>query len=304
MERALLPHLPVVLAVARRRSFAAAAKELGMTASAVSHAVATVEGRLGVPLFARTTRSVALTEAGQAFVDAAQPALDDVAAAWDAARARRTRASGLLRLNAPRLALPLAVTPVVAAMAARYPDVTVEVWADDALTDIVATGFDAGVRLGQMVAADMVAVRLTPPLAAVIVASPAYLAARGRPQRAADLTGHACVQHRLNSGGNLYRWELQEDGRELAVDTHGPAIVNDPRYAVELALAGVGLVYAFAPLVADHVAAGRLEIVLPDSAIEEPGFFLYFPRRAAEAPKLRAFIDTARSVLRPAAAGA
>ncbi|HEX8448593.1 MAG TPA: LysR family transcriptional regulator [Allosphingosinicella sp.] len=301
MDRDLLSHLPIVLAVARRRGFAAAASQLGISASNVSHSVRTVEERLGTPLFARTTRSVALTAEGEAFVAALAPALQEVDSVWERVRARKTGASGLLRINMSRVALPMAITPVVAAMTQRCPDVTVECYIDDGLTDIVAAGFDAGVRLGEMIAEDMVAVRLTAPFKAIVVAAPAYLERRGAPGAVADLAAHDCVGFRQIAGGGLYRWDLQEEGRDVQVDVGHAAIVNDPLSAVDLGLAGVGLVYVFEPLVRMHLAEGRLVEVLPDAAIEEPGLFLYFPRRAAMAPKLRAFIDCARDVLRPRA---
>src|SRR6185503_5930720 len=176
MERALLLHLPIVLAVHRRGGFAAAANELGLSPSAVSHAVQLVEAGLGQPLFARTTRSVRLTEAGAAFVASIGPALAEIEEAADRVGADHGRVGGTLRLNAPRTALPIAVTPVLAELAKRHPGLVVEVTADDGLADIVASGFDAGIRLGHTVAQDMVAVRLTPPFQSIMVASPAYLA--------------------------------------------------------------------------------------------------------------------------------
>ncbi|MBE0531181.1 MAG: LysR family transcriptional regulator [Rhodospirillales bacterium] len=297
MDRDLLIHLPVILAVARRAGFAAAASELGMSPSAVSHAVRVVEERLGAPLFARTTRSVALTEAGRALVEAAEPALRDIGERVERIRAVKGRVGGLLRLNVPNVALPI-LTPVVGAMAKRFPAVRVEIYADDAIVDIVAAGFDAGVRLGEMIAEDMMAIRLTPPFSAIIVASPAYVAARGRPQHIADLKDHNCIAYRMITGGGLYRWELLDGGRDVTVEAAGSTVVNHTLYARDLALAGVGLAYLFEPLVRADIAAGRLIQVLPKTAIEEPGLFLYYPKRAALAPKLRAFIDTARDVLR------
>jgi len=297
MLRELLPHLPVVLAVAQRRGFAAAAAELGMSPSAVSHAVRTVETQLGAPLFARTTRSVALTEAGAALLADLEPALRGLGDALERLRSSQGRVGGVLRINAPRIALPLAITPVLVELARRHPELVVEVTSDDALTDIVAAGFDAGVRLGEMIAQDMAAVRLTPPFRAVLVAAPSYLAQRGEPASIDDLARHNCIGFRLLASGAVYAWELQDDGRDIAVDVHGSVRVSDPLHARDLALAGVGIAYLLEPLVADAVRDGRLQRVLPDSAIEEPGLFLYFPRRNAQAPKLRAFIDTAREVL-------
>ena len=214
MDRDLFTHLPVVVAVARRGGFALAAAELGMSPSAVSHAVRLVEERIGQPLFARTTRSVSLTEAGKALVETAAPALQDITERMDRIRGVKGRPSGLLRINASNIAIPLAVTPVVAAMAERYPDVTVEVYAEQGLVDIVGEGFDAGIRLGEMIAQDMVTVRLTSPFKAVVVASPAYIGKHGRPLKVADLANHNCIGYRLVRSGGLYRWDLNEDGRD------------------------------------------------------------------------------------------
>ncbi|UVK52768.1 LysR family transcriptional regulator [Mesorhizobium sp. AR02] len=296
MDRDLLTHLPVVIAVARRGGFALAAAELGMSPSAVSHAVRLVEERIGQPLFARTTRSVSLTEAGKALVETATPALQDIAKRMDRIRAIKGRPSGLLRLNVPNIAIPLAVTPMVAAMAERYPDVTIELLTDQGLIDIVGEGFDAGIRLGEMIAQDMVTVRLTLPFKAVIVASPTYIGRHGRPRSVADLANHNCIGYRLVRSGALHRWDLTEDGKDVVVETKGTVIVTDSLAAIDLALAGVGLAHMFEPLARADLAAGRLVQVLPQSAIEEPGLFLYFPRRAAMAPKLRAFIDTAQEI--------
>lgn len=270
-----------------------------MSPSAVSHAVRTVEQRLGVPLFARTTRSVALTELGRRLNDSIGPALLEVQNALEQAGAQRGQVAGLLRLNVPQVALPIAITPVINELAARHPQLTVEVITDATLTDIVAAGFDAGVRLGGMIERDMIAIRLTPPFRAIMVASPRYLEARGEPNSVGDLARHNCIGYRLVATGGVYAWELLEDGKDVSVRVTGSILVNDPMYAKELALAGVGIAYLFEPLVRQEIGAGTLRPVLPQAAIEEPGLFLYFPRRAAEAPKLRTFIQVAREVLKP-----
>src|SRR3569832_1033750 len=196
MDRDLLAHLPVINAVARRGGFAAGPAALNMSPSAVSHAVRLVEVRLGTPLFTRSTRCVAVTEAGQALIEAAEPALREIDERIERVKAAKGRVSGLLRLNVPSMSVPIAIIPVVQAMAKRFPDVTVELFVDDALTDIVAGSFDAGVRLGEMIALDMLAVRLTPPFKTIVVASPDYLAARGRPKAIADLSRHNCIGYR------------------------------------------------------------------------------------------------------------
>lgn len=297
MDRDILIHLPVILAVARHGGFATAAKEMGMSASAVSHAVRTVEQKLGLPLFARTTRSVALTDWGASFVASVAPALTEIEDATDLVRAAQGRVTGHLRLNLPRFALPMAVAPVVQAVTERYPDLTIEVYCDDGMTDIVANRFDAGVRLGNMIAEDMIAVRLTPPFRSAVVGSPDYLREHGMPETLNDLKRHNCITYRKTYSGAVFEWPMRENGLETTVEVRGSILTTDPDYALSLALEGCGLVYGFEPLIAEHVAAGRLVEVLPKASQEFPGLFLYFPRNAARTPKLRAFIDTAREVL-------
>jgi DNA-binding transcriptional LysR family regulator len=296
MNRELLAHLPVVAAVAEQRGFAAAAQVLGMSASAVSHAVRVVEDALGEPLFARTTRSVALTEAGQRLLAGVGPALQDIAQAVERLGAARGEVGGVLKLNASAVASQMALPPLLARLAVLHPRLTVEVHHDDALVDIVALGFDAGIRLGEAVQQDMVTVRLTPPFQAIVVASPAYLARHGAPASVRELAAHNCIGFRLLAAGSLYDWELREAGGTMALRTTGSVVITDATFARELALAGVGLAYIFEPLVREALRSGRLVQLLPEAAFEEPGLFLYFPRRAALAPKLRAFIDVARSL--------
>jgi DNA-binding transcriptional LysR family regulator len=273
-----------------------------MSPSTVSHSIRTVEERLGAPLFARTTRSVALTETGRRLTDSIGGALQEVQDALERARSERGQVAGLLRLNVPPLALPMAITPVVTELASRHPQLVVEVTTDTTLTDIVAAGFDAGVRLGEMIERDMVAVRLTPPFKAIMVAAPRYLAAKSEPKSIGDLARHNCIGFRLLASGGIYAWELLDNGEDVSVRVTGTMLVNDATYAKELALTGIGIAYLFEPLVREEIRDGALRWVLPQAAIDEPGLFLYFPRRAAEAPKLRAFIQVAREVLRPEAA--
>lgn len=294
MDRILLTHLPIILAVARTRSFSRAGAELGLGASAVSHAVRVVEDRLGAPLFARTTRSVALTEAGTAFVERAERAAEELEAAADQVRAGQSQITGLLRINAPHVALHLGFTPILLEMGRRHPQLTVEVVSDDALTDVVANGFDAGVRLGEMIAQDMVAVRLTPPFRAIMVASPDYLAKRGAPACIDDLRTHNCIGYRLLASGAVYAWDLADQGKDVRLTVSGSARVSDSAYATQLAIAGLGIAYVLEPLVARELAGGALREVLPQASVDEPGLFLYFPQKAARAAKLRAFLDVVR----------
>jgi DNA-binding transcriptional LysR family regulator len=297
MDRDILAHLPIILTVAKRNGFAAAAKELGTTPSNVSHAVRLVEDRLGTPLFARTTRSVALTDAGRTLLASLIPAMEAIDRAWEGASSRKGRPRGLLRISIPHVAQPV-FTPFIAEMARRHPDVTVELFTDDGMADLVDEGFDAGIRAGGDIAADMVAVRLTPPFRTMIVASPGYLARRGRPESLADLEKHALIGYRLVTAKRIWRWEFQDQGRKVEVATTGPAIVNDTLQGATLAVAGVGIAYGWEPALREHLAAGRLIELLSENAIVKPGLFLYFPKRAAMAPKLKAFIAVAQDVVK------
>jgi DNA-binding transcriptional LysR family regulator len=298
MDRDLLSHLPVVVAVARQRGFAPAAAELGMSPSAVSHAVRTVEDRLGTPLFARTTRSVSLTETGTRFLASVESALADISKAAEGLAGERGEVTGLLRINAPRIVLDMALTPVLAKLAWQHPKLTVEIFANDALVDIVAQGFDAGIRLGESVQRDMIAIRLTQPFSAILVASPAYLDAKGAPKAIVDLHGHNCIGYRFVGSGGIFEWELTDGKKITTIKTSGTALVTDATHALDLSLAGVGIAYTFEPLARSHIRAGRLRWLMPQTAVKQNGLFLYYPRRASMAPKLRAFIDIAKAVLR------
>jgi DNA-binding transcriptional LysR family regulator len=299
MDRDLLGHLPVVISVARHRGFAPAAAALGMSPSAVSHAVRTVEDRLGEPLFARTTRSVSLTEAGTRFVASVEPALADIDKAVEGVAAERGEVTGLLRINTVRVALDMALTPVLSKLAWQHPRLTVEVYSDDALVDIVERGFDAGIRLGEAVQRDMIAMRLTRPFRAILVASREYLDAKGVPKTIADLRRHNCIGIRLVGSGGIFDWELMDGKKLTTVKTSGTALVTDSNHALELALAGVGIGYAVEPAARRYIREGRLKWLLPLCAVEYDGLFLYYPRRASLAPKLRVFIEAAKAVLRP-----
>ena len=297
MDRDLLSHLPVVVAVARQRGFAPAAAELGMSPSAVSHAVRTVEDRLGAPLFARTTRSVSLTEVGAGFLASVESALADIGKAAEGLTAEAGEVTGLLRINAPRIVLEMALTPVLAKLAWQHPKLTVEIFANEALIDIVAQGFDAGIRLGEAVQQDMIAVRLTQPFNAILAASPAYLDAKGAPKRIVDLHGHNCIGYRFVGSGGIFEWELTDGKKITTIKTSGTALVTDATHAIDLALAGVGITYTFEPLARRYIREGRLKWLMPQTAVRQGGLYLYYPRRASMAPKLRAFIDVAKAVL-------
>jgi DNA-binding transcriptional LysR family regulator len=298
MDRDLLGHLPIIVCVARHRSFAAAAAELGMSPSAVSHAVRTVEDRLAAPLFARTTRSVSLTEAGARFLAGLEPALADIHQAIERLTAERGEVTGLLRINTLRVVLDMALIPILATLARQHPRLTVEINADQTLVDIVAQGFDAGIRLRRAVQQDMVTTRLTRSFKAILVASEDYLDARGTPKSIADLQQHNCIGLRLGESGAIFEWELIDRKKPVVVKTSGTALVTDSMQALSLALAGVGIAYVAEPLARRYLREGSLKWLLPQSATEYDGLFLYYPKRAALAPKLRAFIAVAKKTLK------
>lgn len=289
--------LSAFLAVAETGGFTAAAARLGVSPAAVSQAIKALEARLGTPLFIRTTRRVGLTEAGTALFARAGPAAAEIGAAVEAAGAIGGAPSGLLRLTVPRMAVPLVVEPVVPAFRRIHPKVSVEIAVEDTAVDLPGRGLDAGIRIGEYIAKDMVAVRLTRDIAWSVVASHEYLADRGRPERPEDLTAHEAVRYRFPGSGVLYRWEFEREGRALTVDPPGSLIVNDGALLVAFAGAGLGLAYVADIAVTEELRAGTLVSVLEEYLPRTPGLFLYFPRRAQAQPKLRAFIDVARQVL-------
>jgi DNA-binding transcriptional LysR family regulator len=298
MIRDLLAHLPVVMAVARRGGFAAAGTHLGLSPSAVSHAVRVVENELGMPLFVRTTRSVALTEAGSEFIASIGPALIAIGEAGERARSDKGRVTGTLRLSAQRAALSTVLTPVVTELTRRHPDLLVEISAEDGPVDLIGGGFDARIRLGEVMADDIIAARLTQPFQAIMVATPAYLEAFGEPMSVADLSDHNCIRLRDATGGAAVDWDVNDGGKEIAISVTGTVMAADQPYARDLALAGIGIAHVFAPLVHGDLQANRLVWVMPEAAVLKPGLFLVFARSLSEQPKLRAFIDVARDVLR------
>ena len=290
VPRGALDGVEAFLRVAARRSFRQAADDLGITPSAISQAIRSLETRLGVALFTRTTRSVGLTEAGERFLERARPAFEEMVAAGDAARGLAERPSGLLRLAVPRSVVPLLLQPVLASFAQACPEVVVEIVASEEMADLAKDGFDAGIRLGELIAADMVAVRLTPALRYVIVASPAYLDRCGRPKLPEDLQRHACVRMR-RSGGVLAPWRVAVEGRPVDLAVTGPVVVNDFPTMLGVALGGVGLAQLPEPVAARELREGQLVEVLAPYASQSPGVFLYHPGCRQVLPKLRAFID-------------
>ncbi|MFC0409210.1 LysR family transcriptional regulator [Roseomonas elaeocarpi] len=291
-----LAALEAFLAVARLGSFRAAATARGVTPSAFSHAMRGLEARLGTRLFHRTSRSVRLTEAGERLVARLAPALGEIEDAVAALGAEAAQPSGRLRLNVPHSAVPLIIAPLLPRFLADYPAVTLEVVAEDGLVDIVAAGFDAGIRPEWRLTPGMTAVPLRPRRRFAVVASPAYLARRGTPESPAALAGHDCIVQRYPSGGR-YAWEFARDSETLRVEVAGRVASNDPALRRAAAIAGAGLAHLFEHDVADALAAGRLTRVLTEWCPPLPGFSLYYPGRRQPPPALRAFIATARQVL-------
>jgi DNA-binding transcriptional LysR family regulator len=297
VRQGALEGVEAFLAVARRRSFRRAAADLSVTASAVSQAVRTLETRVGAALFIRTTRSVGLTEAGQRFFDRAAPAFEELVAAAEAARALGQRPAGLLRLSVPRSVVPLILEPVIASFCEAYPEIELEIAASDEMVDLAAGGFDAGIRMGQFIAPDMIAVRLTPSFPWVVVGSPDYLARFGRPARLEDLRDHACLRLRRSSGA-IAPWMFLDANTPVEAMVSGPLIAHDYPTLLGAAMRGVGLAQAPGPLTREPVARGALQPVLEDLAATMPGIFLYHPGQRQVLPKLRAFIDHIRSAQR------
>jgi DNA-binding transcriptional LysR family regulator len=286
-----LDGLTTFLAVGRHKSFTAAAAALGVTPTAVSQKIKLLERRLGVVLFQRTTRRVALTEPGATLYERLRPAIASVEEALATLGDYRDKPSGTLRITAPRATASWLMAPLVVQMRASYPELSLEVSLDDAFVDLVAKGFDAGIRLGDAIEKDMVRIPITKQSSWSIVASPAYLARFGRPLVPEDIVRHRTIRQRLIASGVVYRWELARRGKTLTVDVPGGVVVDDVEMMVELARAGLGLAYVPDHLVLLDLAEGRLERVLEPFITKGPGFHLYFPAHTQEQPKLRALID-------------
>ncbi|MEK9279987.1 MULTISPECIES: LysR family transcriptional regulator [unclassified Bradyrhizobium] len=293
IRQGALDGVEAFLAVARHRNFRRAAAELGVTPSAMSQAVRTLEARIGAALFTRTTRSVGLTEAGERFLSRAKPAFEELVAASEAARDLGQRPAGLLRLAVPRSVVPLILEPVIAAFCQAYPEIEVEIAASEEMVDLAAAGFDAGIRLGQLIAPDMIAVRLTQPFPFMVVGSPNYLRGRKRPQRIDDLRQHACLRLR-RANGSIAPWPFVDGNKSVEAIVTGPLIAHDYATLLGAAIQGVGLAQVPGPLARAPIAEGRLQALLTPFAVTGPGVFLYYPGKRQVLPKLRAFIEHVR----------
>ncbi|MDI7863447.1 LysR family transcriptional regulator [Rhizobiaceae bacterium n13] len=290
MRRLRPADLSVFLAIAEHRSFRKAAIELGVTPSALSHSLRAIEERLDVRLVNRTTRGVGLTEAGERLYARVRPAFLDIDAALDDLDTFRGKPYGKLKINAPRAAAKLVLLPVVARFLAAYPNIEVEVVVDDALVDVVAGGFDAGIRFGESIAADMIAVPIGPRHAFAVVGSPGYIERHGRPRTPHDLKNYACIRYRF-AGGTFYSWEFERGGMDVKIEVQGPLVLGDQDVMLDAALGGAGLAYLFEEQARQAIAAGKLVRVLEDWCPTYPGFFLYYPSRRQLPTALRAFLD-------------
>ena len=294
MRRANLNDLLAFLAVGQERSFTKAAAKLGVSQSALSHTVRGLEERLGLRLLTRTTRSVAPTEAGDRLLRIAAPRLDDIAAEMAALNELRDKPSGTIRITAHDHALRSVLWPALQKLLPDYPDVKVEIVIDYGLTDIVAERYDAGVRTGEMVAKDMVAVRIGPDMRSAVVGAPSYFASRARPKTPQDLTAHACINLRLPTHGGLYAWEFEKGGREIRVRVEGQLVFNGTAPMLDAALAGLGLAYVPEDTVRTHIADGRLIRVLADWCPSYPGYHLYYPSRRQPTPAFALLVNALR----------
>jgi DNA-binding transcriptional LysR family regulator len=287
------------LAVAELRGFRAAARHLGVTPSAVSQSIRSLEARVGTPLFSRTTRSVALTEAGQRLLAHARPAVEMLGTGLDAVRGLGAHISGRLRINVPRPSLPLLVNRLLPDFLELHPKIQLDLVGDDRLIDIVEEGFDAGVRLGHMVQMDMVSVWLTPPERFVVVGAPTFFARYGRSLHPRDLQNFRCILLQ-QSAQMLDHWQFVIDGKQTTVRIQGPLVINDVEACIRSALRGVGLFWLPRSLVMHHIEQEELETVLDQNSVEVPGLSLYYPSGSKSLPKLRAFVDFAVNRMRRA----
>lgn len=294
MQRETISDLVAFLAVARAGSFTRAAEQLGLSQSALSHAISGLEARIGLRLLNRTTRSVAPTEAGQRLLATLGPGMDAIDAELEGIRAEKDRPAGTIRLSCSDHAANSIVLPALAGFLQRHPEIRVEIDVDNAFTDIVAKGFDAGIRLGEDVDRDMIAVPIAPPFQLAVVGSPSYFADRPLPLMPQDLTQHRCINLRLSTHGALYAWEFEKDGRALKVRVEGALTLNRVAQISEAALLGMGLAYIPQDRVTEHVAAGRLVQVLADWCPNFPGYHLYYPSRRQPSLAFSLLVDALR----------
>ncbi|TSD90673.1 LysR family transcriptional regulator [Mycobacterium sp. KBS0706] len=294
MQRGSLDDLTALVAVARERSFTKAAAKLAVSQSALSQTIRQLETRLGIRLLTRTTRSVSLTEAGERLLGTVAPRLEEIEAELAAVSELRGKPAGTIRITAGDHAIRSILWPKLERFLPRYPDIKVELAIDYGLTDIVAERYDAGVRLGEQVARDMIAVRIGPDIRFAVVGAKSYLAGRPPPQTPQDLVGHSCINLRLPTYGGLYAWEFERDGREVKVRVEGQLVFNGIFEVLDAALAGFGLAYVPEDLARPHLAKGRLQQVLEDWCVPWSGYRLYYPSRRQSSAAFALLVDALR----------
>jgi DNA-binding transcriptional LysR family regulator len=294
MRRDSLDDFLTFIAVARERSFTKAAAKLGVSQSALSYSIRTLEARLGVRLLTRTTRSVSLTEAGDRLFGSIAPRFDEIASEISALSALRDKPAGTVRINTVEHAGETIIWPVLAGLMREYPDINVEIIHDYALVDIVADRFDAGVRLGEQVDKDMISARIAPDFRMAVVAAPSYFESRPRPVSPEDLSAHTGIRLRLPTHGGFAPWDFRKDGRELRARVEGRAVFNTLAMILQASLEGLGLAYLPEDLTISAVEDGRLIRVLEDWCPLRPGYHLYYPSRRQPSPAFAVVLDTLR----------
>ncbi len=294
MQRGSLDHLVAFVAVARERSFTRAAAKLGISQSALSHTVRELEERLGVRLLTRTTRSVAPTDAGERVLGHVGPRFDEIEAELAAVSELREKPAGTIRITATEFAIDTVLVPKLAKLLRNYPDIKVEMIVDYGLTDIVTQHYDAGVRSGEQIAKDMIAVRIGPDLRMAVVGAPSYFKTRAEPKKPQDLLEHNCINLRLPTHGSVYAWEFEKGGRELRVRVEGQLTFNGTAQLLNGALGGCGLAYVPEGLVEAHMAKGRLKRVLADWCPAYSGYHLFYPSRRQSSAAFALVVDALR----------
>jgi DNA-binding transcriptional LysR family regulator len=295
MRQDQLDGLATFVCVAQTRGFSSAAVRLGVSPSAVSQTIRQLETRVGLALFSRTTRSVSLTEAGLRFLERVAPAVEELAAASSELADRPERPAGLLRLTVPTIAYSMVLEPAMAPFLRAYPDVNVEMSIDSAMVDIVASGFDAGIRFDDKVPRDMVGLKIGPRLYASMVASPLYLAERGTPKHPRDLLVHDCITYRFTTSGQLERWDFEKNGERMKLAVSGRLVLNNAVAMTQAAINGIGIANLFTGSTDPFIHSGQLVRVLADWSPALPDMTLYYPDRRRVPAKLRAFIDFLRA---------
>ena len=291
MDKNELDGLLALKLVADKRSFTAAAEELAISPPAISKMIKQLESRLGVALLSRTTRSTSPTEAGERFLNQAGAALDQILAALKDVGTYASKPSGLLRLNLPLFSYTPYLARIIAGFLSKYPDVSIELFFEETASDVVEKGFDAGVRDSDILAKDMVAIKLFGPIRFVIVGAPKYFSKWGRPKHPKELLSHNCIRVRVDDDWIYDKWEFQQKGKAVQVQVKGSLILNDPTLALNAASDGLGLMYVTEDVAQETIQSGKLEIVLNQFAPTSDGYYLYYPRRSQVQPKLRAFIE-------------